>query len=364
VWDESSDGAVISFMGSKMLPAPARDKRFFVVCSGEIIYSDPMPAMPPLNALRAFEATARHLSMKEAAAELAVTPGAVSQLVRGLEQRVGAQLFRRGNRSLVLTEAGQAYFTPVRHAFRQIEEATRRLRAQPGAGVLTVSAPPAFASSWLVPRLGGFRARHADIELNVVTTRGLANFAGDAVDVAIRHGLGRYPGLRCDRIATIAMVPVCSRQFLAQAGRRPRLPADLLALPLLHDAERRDWALWFQAQGVTELGQAALSGVSFDDQNLLIRAAESHQGIALVSEPLARQELEQGRLVRVLKLAWPQEFSYWLVSPRATAEQPKIAAFRDWLLAESAGSTGTRIEPGQQRRTIRSQALVVHRRLR
>ena len=113
-----------------------------------------MPGLPPLNALRAFEASARHLSMKEAAAELAVTPGAVSQLVRGLEQRLGTQLFRRGNRSLVLTEAGQSYFAPIRHAFREIGEATRRLRALPNAGVLTVSAPPAFAASWLVPRLG------------------------------------------------------------------------------------------------------------------------------------------------------------------------------------------------------------------
>jgi LysR family glycine cleavage system transcriptional activator len=293
----------------------------------------PMP-LPPLNALRAFEAAARHLSMKEAAAELSVTPGAVSQLVRGLEERLGTQLFRRGNRSLVLTEAGQSYFVPIRHAFRQIGEATRRLQATPGAGVLTVSAPPAFAESWLVPRLGGFRARHADIELNVVTTRRLANFATEGVDVAIRHGLGSYPGLHCDRIATIAMIPVCSRRFLASLPHRPRTPSDLRGLSLLHDAERQEWALWFQAQGVADVGQGAASGISFDDQMLLIRAAASDQGIALVTETLARPELDKGTLVRVLNVAWPQEFSYWLVSPRATAEQPKIVAFRDWLLSE------------------------------
>src|SRR6185312_8197087 len=184
-----------------------------------------MPALPPLNALRAFEAAARHLSMKEAAAELSVTPGAISQLVRGLEQRLGMPLFRRGNRSLVLTEAGQSYFAPIRHAFRQISEATRRVQALPNAGMLTVSAPPAFAVSWLVPRLGRFRKRHPDIELNVATTRGLANFVADGVDVAIRHGLGHYPGLRCDRIATIAMVPVCSPSFLASlADRAPDQP--------------------------------------------------------------------------------------------------------------------------------------------
>src|SRR5690242_3287135 len=142
-----------------------------------------MPGLPPLNALRAFEAAARHLSMKEAAAELAVTPGAVSQLVRGLESQLGLPLFRRGNRSLVLTEAGQSYFAPIRHAFRQIGEATRRLQTLPNAGVLTVSAPPAFAISWLVPLLGAFRERHPDIELNVTTTRRLANFVADGVDV-------------------------------------------------------------------------------------------------------------------------------------------------------------------------------------
>ena len=314
-----------------------------------------MPGLPPLNALRAFEAAARHLSMKEAAAELSVTPAAVSQLVRGLEERLGTQLFRRGNRSLVLTEAGQSYFAPIRHAFRQIGEATRRLRALPNAGVLTVSAPPAFAASWLVPRLGGFHARHADIELNIATTRGLANFAADGVDIGIRHGLGRYPGLRCDRIASIAMIPVCSPRFLDRLGdRRPRSPADLSGLPLLHDAARQDWVLWFQAQGVTDVGHAASSsGISFDDQTLLIRAAASHQGIALVSEPLAQPELNLQGLVRVLDVAWPQEFAYWLVCPRATADQPKIVAFREWLLAEGQriSAPARPARPAARRRT-------------
>ena len=238
-----------------------------------------MARPPPLNALRAFEAAARHLSMKQAADELAVTPGAISQLVRGLEQQLGTVLFRRGNRSLTLTEAGQGYFVPIRHAFRQINEATRRLQATPHAGMLTVSAPPAFAASWLVPRLGRFRTRHADIELNIATTRSLANFGTDGVDLAIRHGLGSYPGLRCDRIATIAMVPVCSPRFLASlAKRRPRRPADLLGLSLLHDADRQDWALWFQAQGVADLGHTASNGISFDDQTLLIRAADVASG--------------------------------------------------------------------------------------
>ena len=150
------------------------------------------------------------------------------------------------------------------------------------------------------------------------------------------------------------MVPVCSKELLALHGNaRPRQPIDLLRLPLLHDGERQDWALWFQAQGVADTGHVASSGISFDDQTLLIRAASSHQGVALVSEPLARPELEQGRLVRVLNAAWPQEFSYWLVCPRATAEQPKIVAFRDWLLAEgrSINASARRASQAARRRT-------------
>ncbi len=116
----------------------------------------------------------------------------------------------------------------------------------------------------------------------------------------------------------------------------PQTPADLLHLSLLHEAERQEWALWFQAQGVTDVGHTASSGISFDDQMLLIRAAASNQGIALVTETLARRELDNGNLVRVLDVAWPQEFSYWLVCPRATAEEPKIVGFRDWLISQRA----------------------------
>jgi LysR family transcriptional regulator, glycine cleavage system transcriptional activator len=306
-----------------------------------------MARLPPLNGLRAFEAAARHLSMKEAAHELSVTPGAVSQLVRGLEQRLHTQLFHRRNRALILTEAGLSYFVSIRHAFRLISEATRRLQTTPNAGVLTVSAPPAFAASWLVPRLGCFRALHANIELNVTTTRRLTSFS-DGVDAAIRHGLGRYPGLRCDRIATITMVPVCSPGFLASLVKRPSNPADLRDLPLLHDAERQDWALWFQAQAVSELAQAVSGGISFDDQMLLIHAAASGQGIALVTETLARSELDRGTLVRVLDVDWPQEFAYWLVCPRPTSDQPKIVAFREWLIEQ-----GRQVKPRTRRRYSR-----------
>ncbi len=317
---------------------PACFKRFLLAGIRQKIYLVlTMPTLPPLNALRAFEATARHLSMKRAGEELGVTPGAVSQLVRLLEQRVAVPLFERSHRRLRLTEAGQAYAAPLRHAFRQIAEATRALSQ--GGGKLTVSAPPAFAISWLVPRLGRFRAAHSQIALRITTSRGLSNFAEDGVDVAIRHGLGRYKGLLCDRIVAIAMIPVCSPGFLAALPAPPRVAADLARLPLLHDADRQEWPLWFRAQGVAEAGAAALArapeGIGFDDQTLLIRAAASGHGVALVTDTLARAELDAGVLVQVLDGGWPQEFAYWLVTPRATADLPAVAAFRGWILGEA-----------------------------
>ena len=208
--------------------------------------------------------------------------------------------------------------------------------------MLTVSAPPAFAASWLVPRLGLFSARHPDIELSIVTTRRLANFSADGVDIAIRHGLGRYPGLRCDRIATIAMIPVCGPDFLASAATpEPRRPPTCSACGCCRTPNGRTGRCGSRRRASRTSPMTALSGISFDDQMLLIRAAASNQGIALVTETLARPELEQRQLVRVLDVDWPQEFAYWLVGPRATAEQPKIVAFRDWLLDEGRRITAT-----------------------
>jgi LysR family transcriptional regulator, glycine cleavage system transcriptional activator len=288
--------------------------------------------LPPLNALRAFEAAARHLSMKEAAEELRVTPGAVSQLVRGLEAHLGLALFRRLNRGLMLTEAGQAYLPPLRNAFRQIAEATRRIEGKSDTGLLTLSVAPGFAASWLVPRLARFRQRHPAIELHIRSTSALADFHRDGVDVAIRHGRGRYPGLRSDRILSQELLPVASPSLL-HGRRRPRAPADLLRLPLLHDADRQDWSLWLQAQGIDEIGPPA--GPSFDDSTLLVRAALAGQGAALLPSALVLDEIADGRLLRLVDAPLPSDFAYYCVSPKETADRPKIAAFRDWLLEEA-----------------------------
>ena len=292
-----------------------------------------MRRLPSLNAVRAFEAAARHLSMSRAAAELHVTPGAVSQLVRALERELGTALFHRLNRALALTPAGRAYSAEIGPALERIAAATAAL-GRPAAAPLTVSASPAFAAAWLAPRLGRFQDRHPGVGLRLVTGKSLADFARDGIDLAIRYGAGRYPGLAAERLMRVALVPVCSPELIVRTGA-PREPAELAALPLLHDGARRDWTGWFHAMGTAP--PAPLPGPSFDDMLLLLGAALAGQGVALVQDAVAHAELAAGRLMLALDAPWPRPSAYWCVYPEAFAERPALAAFRDWLLAEAHG---------------------------
>ncbi|MGJ7532069.1 MULTISPECIES: transcriptional regulator GcvA [unclassified Variovorax] len=298
--------------------------------------------LPPLNALRAFEATARHLSVKNAADELCVTPGAVSQLVKTLELHLGVQLFRRVNRGVFLTDAGQAYLPPVRNAFRQISDATQKVAVPAETGLLTVSATPFFASAWLVPRLKSFQDAHPDIDLQVLTGNALADFSRDGVDVAIRHGMGQYPGLASQRVLTVEMIPVAAPALVAEHGK-PKKPADLLLWPRVNDADRKGWRLWFEAQGIEDAGPAR--GPSFDDAGLLLQAVLAGQGAALLPAAMMAPEIEQGRLVQLSKATWLEDFAYYLVCPEGSRDRPKVAAFRDWLLSavrQKSASSGSR----------------------
>ena len=288
--------------------------------------------LPPLNALRAFEATARHLSVKNAADELCVTAGAVSQLIKSLELHLGIALFRRANRGIFLTDAGQAYLPPVRNAFRQISDATRRVAVPAESGILTVSATPFFASAWLVPRLKGFHDAHPDIDLQVVSSTALADFSRDGVDVAIRHGLGRYPGLSSQRVLTVEIVPVATPVLVRQLGM-PAKPTDLMRWPRVNDAERKAWRRWFEAQGIEDAKPAR--GPSFDDSGLLLKAVLAGQGAALLPAAVVAEDLAEGRLVQLSDLSWLEDFAYYLVCPEGSRDRPKIAAFRAWIAAES-----------------------------
>jgi LysR family glycine cleavage system transcriptional activator len=284
--------------------------------------------LPPLNALRAFEVTARHLSVKRAAGELCVTPGAVSQMVKALELRLGVRLFNRVNRGLTLTDAGQTYLPAVRNAFRQIVEATGRLATSADSGPLSVSTTPFFASAWLVPRLTSFQQAHPDIDLQISTSGAPVDFSRSGIDVAIRHGLGRYAGLHSERVLTLEVVPVASPHLVGQLGM-PISQIGIARLPLVHDAERQAWHRWFNVNGVSELG--ALRGPSFDDPTLLLKAVLAGQGAGLLPAALVANEIDQGYLVRLADEAWVEDLAYYLVYPAASHDRPKIAAFRRWI---------------------------------
>jgi LysR family glycine cleavage system transcriptional activator len=295
-----------------------------------------MRRLPPLNALRAFEAAARHLSFTRAAGELHVTQAAVSHQIKALEDHLGTRLFRRLNRGLRLTESGQAYLPPVAKALDVLHEATRDVAEGQAAGPLTVSVLPSFAAGWLVPRLGRFRQRCPDIDLRIDPVPHLADFARGDVDVAIRYGRGRYPGLRADRLMAEDIFPVCS-PTLMEGPNALRRPDDLAHHTLLHDEGHGDWRTWLLAAGVTGIDPAR--GTIFIDSNMLIQAARAGQGVALARAVLARDELAAGQLVRPFAQSLPTEteFAYYLVCPDERANERRIEAFRAWLLVEAAG---------------------------
>jgi LysR family transcriptional regulator, glycine cleavage system transcriptional activator len=288
--------------------------------------------LPPLNALRAFEAAARHLSFTAAASELNVTQAAISHQIKALEERLGLKLFRRVGRGLLLSDAAQAYLTEIGAAFDRIAGATQRLHQHDAAGVLSATVLPSFAAKWLLPRLGRFRAAHPEIDLRISSSVEQVDLAREDFDIALRAGSGVYPGMRADLILTENFFPVCSPALLS--GPRPlRAPADLRAQTLLHDEPRDLWQLWLKMVGIADID--ATRGPGFSDSGMVIQAAIEGQGIAIAKGTLAGDDLKAGRLVRPFDQSLPANYSYWLVCPEASAERPKIVAFRDWLLAEA-----------------------------
>jgi LysR family transcriptional regulator, glycine cleavage system transcriptional activator len=289
--------------------------------------------LPALNGLKAFEAAARHESFTRAAEELCVTQGAVSHQVKALEAELGLKLFQREARRLVITETGRDYLEVVRDALDRIALGTERLQTRQSTGVLTVSTSPNFASKWLVHRLGRFAETYPDIDLRVSATLNHIDFAREDVDIAVRHSEGAASGLDCIRLYTEELLPVCSPKLL-EGAKGLRKPADLAYHPLLHLDNRQDWSKWLDAAGVTE---ADLSrGPVLNQASIILDAAVDGQGVALARTGLAAHDLINGRLVRPFDLALPVSYAYWIVCPRATSALPKIATFRDWLLAEAA----------------------------
>ena len=289
--------------------------------------------LPPLNAIRAFEAAARHLSFSRAADELNVTHAAVSHQIKALEERLGVPLFRRLTRAVRLTDAGQALYPPMRDALDTMAGAVERLRADDAAGTLTVTTTPAFATRWLVPRMGRFYAAHPNIDLRLEPSMTLTDFARDDVDLAIRYGHGDWPGVRSERLLSLDMFPVCSPALVE--GTPPlREPYDLRNHTLFHDGLREDWPRWLVAAGVD--GVDTSRGPAFSDSGLLIQAAITGLGVAMAQDAMVADDLAAGRLVKPFDLVVPVDAGYYVVCPEETATRPRIAAFRQWIMAEAA----------------------------
>ena len=287
----------------------------------------------PLLALRAFAETGRHRSIKRAAEAMGVTSGAVSQQIRQLEERLGVTLFTRTRYGVRLTDAGAKVHPSLLMAFDQIAASLETLAAINGQPTLTISTVPSFAASWLVPRLGRFTSANPDIEVRVEATSNLVDLKRDRVDVAIRHGLGIYPGLVSEHLMAPVLLPVAAPTML-EAGPPIEEPADCLAYPLLQDSDRADWQLWFRAIGVPDDARAQ-RGPSFNDDFLLIRAAVAGQGIALVRDVYAAEEIAAGRLVLALHRPWPTDFAYYAVTVPNAAERHPVRVFLEWLKQEA-----------------------------
>jgi LysR family transcriptional regulator, glycine cleavage system transcriptional activator len=289
--------------------------------------------LPALNALKSFEAAARHESFTRAAEELCVTQGAVSHQVKALEAELGIKLFNRERQRLVMTEAGREYLAVVRDALDRIAVGTERLVQRQSSGALTISTSPDFAAKWLVHRLGRFAETHPDIDLRVSATMHHVDFVREDVDVAVRHGDGDWEGLYVQRLCAEQLFAVCSPK-LAAGRHRLAKPSDVLKFPLLHLNARKEWSRWLEAAGV--VGADLSRGPVMNRASMLIDAAVDGQGIALARTALAAWDLINGRLVRPFALALGLSKTYWIVCPKATSALPKITTFRNWLLAEAA----------------------------
>jgi LysR family glycine cleavage system transcriptional activator len=291
------------------------------------------PRLPPLNALKAFEAAARHESFTRAAEELCVTQGAVSHQVKALEVELAVKLFNRERQQLIITEAGRDYLTVVRDALDRIAFGTERLLQRQNVGVLTVTTSPDFAAKWLVHRLGHFAEAHAGIDLRVSATLHHVDFAREEVDMAVRHGDGNWPGLDTVQLSSEQLFAVCSPKLLS-GRRRLGKPADILKFPLIHLDSRTDWAKWLQAVGISDAD--VTHGPVLNRASMVIDAAINGQGVALARTTLAAWDLINGRLVRPFPESLRISKTYWIICPKVTASLPKIVTFRDWLLAEAS----------------------------
>lgn len=291
-----------------------------------------MSDIPPLAAVRVFEAAARHLSFTRAANELGMTQAAVSYQIKVLEERVGAPLFLRRPREVVLTEAGQRLAPEVSRAFDTLRDAFATFaRAE---GTLIVNTMHTFAAQWLAPRLGVFQLMHPEIAVRLETTQRVVDFAREEVDVVVRAGKGSWPGLQTFKLLDVRFTPMLSPKLAASIGGVHE-PADILKLPLL-DPKDPWWVMWLEANGLPldVLDKQKLPSMNL--QTLDAAAAMAGVGVTLLTPAYFQQELKDGRLIQPFDKVIGEGSAYWLAYPEGRRNVPKIKAFREWIVAEAA----------------------------
>ncbi|WP_395647795.1 transcriptional regulator GcvA [Terricaulis sp.] len=291
--------------------------------------------LPPYLALRVFEAAARLGSFSRAAEELDISPGAVSQHIKVLEEFAGQPVFRRLGRSVELTDAGRAAYLHAGVVLSEMLHAGRALRSATRGRRVSISTPPSFASKWLIPRLSKFQDAHPEIEVRLSADMTLTDFATSDIDMAVRYGGGGYASLHFEQLMSESVVAVCSPRLAQEAG--PMTSAsDLTTMPLIHDDSPDSdpscpsWNMWFAARGHRRADVDR--GLRFNQSSLAIEAAVEGKGMLLAKQQLAQRDLNEGRLVAPLsEAAAPVAFAYWLVWPRGRRFEPAQVAFLAWL---------------------------------
>jgi len=291
----------------------------------------------PLNALRAFDAAARHMSFKLAADDLSVTPAAISQQIRSLEDFLGVDLFRRTNRSLVLTEAAQLSLLPLKEGFERLEEAVDIIAGSKSSTVLKVSVSPSFASKWLVPRLASYYEHRPDAIVKISATMQVTDFKAEDTDVAIRYGRGNYDGLESEELLRETLFPVCAPGlFDGEAAT----PCAVLKHTLIHDdssiedESAPNWTMWLKAAGVT--APDGMPAIHFNSNALAIEAAVAGRGVALARSAIAEEDIKAGRLIKPFGEAVPVNFAHHIVYPKDKIKNERVQDFIEWLREETS----------------------------
>jgi len=290
-----------------------------------------MRKIPPLAAVRVFEAAARHENFTAAARELGMTQAAVSHQIRLIETHLGQQVFRRERQRVILTDAARHAAANIGKGLDMIEAAFAEMRADDEA-TLTISTTPTFANAWLAWRIGRFQMRYPDIAVRLLMQEGLSDFSGDGVDVAVRSGHGSWPDLAAHRLIEQDFTPMCSPAFLAAQGGQISAP-DLLRLPLISPQDP-SWACWLQDAGLEQTQETLLQGVRMDSQANEGHAAMAGQGVAMLTPFFWHQDMAEKRLVPLSAQVSSLGTAYWIVYPDHRHRTPKIRRFREWLLAE------------------------------